>query len=92
MTLEEAFMLMNNLDVREALRKYAPQHSNVIVDPLGVILDVIRHKEQPTPMMCYNDLKQYPKAVQFPSWPGRFSSMTELADWVQETIRLNKKY
>jgi hypothetical protein len=92
MTLEEAFTLMNNLDVREALGKYAPQHSNVIVDSSGVILDVVRHKEQPTPIKDHDDLKQYPKAIMFPSWPGRFSSITELADWVQEAVRLTKMY
>lgn len=92
MKLEDAFSLMNNLDVREALRKFAPQYSNVVVDASGEILEVVRYKENPTLQMDKENLKKYPNAFQFPSWPGRFGSVDELAEWIKTAVRLNRLY
>ena len=46
MSPEEAFSLINNYDVREPVRRYAPQWSTVAVDSSGIILDVIRHTSE----------------------------------------------
>ena len=92
MTLEEAFSLMNNLDVREALRRYSPQYSNVVVDASGELLEVVRYKERPTLEMDRDNLKKYPNAFQFPSWPGRFNSVDKLAAWIREGVSLNRRY
>jgi hypothetical protein len=92
MTLELAFELVNNLEVREPLRKFSPQWSTVAVDQNGEIIDVIRHKQQPTLELNREHLLKYPQSVQITAWPGRFSSIDELAKTVAECVLAHKNY
>ncbi|MDX2034285.1 MAG: hypothetical protein SF339_26660 [Blastocatellia bacterium] len=92
MTPEKAFELMNNLDVREPLRKFAFKHSTVVVSEDGTIIEVVRYREQPSWQMDRESLKKHPHCFQFPSWPGRFQSIAELEAWVQESVKLNRIY
>ena len=92
MTLEEAFKLANNLDVREALRKFSPQWSTVAVSKTGEIVDVIRHKDQPTLELNREHLLKYPDTVQITAWPGRFGTVDDLKRTVQECIWAHKNY
>jgi hypothetical protein len=92
MTLEETFNLVNNLDVREPLRKLSPQWSTIAVDKAGKIIDVIRHKEQPTLQLNKEHLLKHPNSVQITAWPGRFNSIEELAKAVEECVWAHKNY
>lgn len=92
MTKEQALSLVNNLDVREPLRKFSPQWSTIAVDKSGEILDVIRHKEQPSPQLNRAHLLKHPGSVQITAWPGRFKSVEELAKALEECVRVHKKY
>lgn len=92
MTPEKAFELINNLDIREPLRKFSFRYSTVTISAQGEIVDVVRYKEQPTHQMDLDNLKKYPNCFQFPSWPGRFSSVEELVSWIREGVRLNRVY
>jgi len=92
MKLEDAFGLMNNLDVREELRNLSPQYSNIVVDASGEVLEVVRYKEPPTLQMDKENLRRYPNAFQFPSWPGRFGNIDELAEWIKSSVRVNRLY
>lgn len=92
MTQEHAFSLVNNLDVREPLRKFSPQWSTIAVGKSGEIVDVIRHKQQPTPQLNRAHLLMHPESVQITAWPGRFKSVEELAKAVKECVWAQKKY
>ena len=48
MEAKQAYEIINNLDVREPLRKYKPQWSTIAISYDGKIVDVIKHKGQPT--------------------------------------------
>jgi hypothetical protein len=92
MTLEEAFRLINNLDVREALRRHAPQWSTVVVSETEEILDIIRHKEEPTPELHLKHMKKYPTSAQFTAWPGRFDTVEELRKQALKSARIRQQY
>jgi hypothetical protein len=92
MSPEEALCLINNHDVREALRKYAPQWSTVAVDASGVIVDVIRHKESPNPQLHRKHMNMYPTTVQFTTWPDRFTDVNELKERVEDCVEVHHKY
>lgn len=92
MTLDQAFKLLNNLDVREPLRKFSPQWSTVAVDMSGEIVDVIRHKGQPTLALNYEHMLKHPKTVQFTAWPGRFESIDDLDKEIKECVFTHKHY
>lgn len=92
MSLEEAFNLVNNLDVREPLRKFSPQWSTIAVDKSGNVIDVIRHKAQPTLQLNKEHLLKYPESVQITAWPGRFNSIEELAKAVEDCVWAHKNF
>ena len=92
MTLEQAFNLVNNLDVRTPLRKFSPQWSTIAVNKSGEIIDVIRHKEQPTLQLNKEHLLKHPDSAQITAWPGRFNSIQELVKAVEDCVRAHKNY
>lgn len=86
MTIEDAFRRINNLDVREQLRKYSPQWATVVVDRSGTILDVIPHKEAPTLDLNRQHMEKYPDSIQFTTWQGQFSAPDALAAKIRENV------
>lgn len=90
MTLDEAFVLSNNLDVREPLRKFSPQWSTIAVGSTGEILAVIRHKDRPSLASNREHLLMYPESIQITAWPGRFSSSDALGKLVVECLETHK--
>jgi hypothetical protein len=86
MTLEEAFNLTNNFDVKEKLRPFAPQWSTVVVSRNGEIVDVIRHKEQPSLRLNKEHMERYPDSVQFTAWPSRFRAVGELRKEIEKCV------
>lgn len=88
MTVDDAFRRINNLDVREALRKYSPQWATVVIDRSGNILDVIPHKEAPTLALNKQHMDRYPDSIQFTACPGQYSSSDALAARIKEDVRL----
>ena len=92
MTLEQAINLVDNLDVREPLRKFSPQWCTIAVSKSGEIVDVIRHKERPTLQLNKEHLLKHPDSVQITAWPGRFKSTEELAKAIEECVLAHKNY
>lgn len=92
MTPQDAFKLVNNLDVREALRKFSPQWSTVAVSESGEIVEVLRHKEQPTLQLNRDHLLKHRNSVQFTAWPERFQSVEELEKEIRECVWTRKNY
>ena len=91
-TPEDAFELINNLDVRESLRKFAPQWCTVAVDQSGTIVDVIRHKEPPNDRLHKEHMNRHPLSVQFTAWPGRFAGVDELETILKECVDAHRQY
>ena len=91
MTIEETFNLINNLDVREPLRKYAPQWSIVFVDASGEIVDVIRFKAWPKPAgTLHPQMYKHPGTVQFIAQPGAYKTIEQLKEKIKDCIWAHK--
>jgi hypothetical protein len=80
-----AFEIINNLNVREPLRKYKPQWSTIVISYDGKIIDVIKHKEQPTLKINKEHLERYPNTIQITAWQGRFDSVDDLIKILKES-------
>jgi hypothetical protein len=87
MTITDAFRLINNLDVRDALRKYAPQWATVVSDRSGNVLEVVRFKESPTLEADKRCMQKYPGSIQFTTWQGQYSTAEALAARILEAVR-----
>jgi len=92
MEFQHAFDLINNLQVREPLRKYHPQWSTIVISYDGNIVDVIKHKEQPTLRLNKEHLERYPETLQITAWQGRFNTVADLEKAVKESVKLGTKY
>jgi hypothetical protein len=92
MDIQDAFNLINNLNVREELRKYQAQWSTVVISSTGNILDVIKHKEQPTLKLNKEHLERYPDTIQITAWAGRFSTVADLQRAVIEAAKFGATY
>ena len=88
MTAEEAFQRINNLHVRELLRKYSPQWATVVIDHSGIILDVLPHKKAPTIELHIEHMKRYPNSIQFTTCQGDFSTPDALAAKIKEHVKI----
>jgi len=85
MTVERVFELINNLDVREPLRKYAPQWSIVVVNAAGEVLDVIKTKEWNF-IVQRKYMEMYPRSVQFVATPGMYKTVDELQAAIDDCV------
>ena len=85
MTIEEAFTLINNLDVREAIRRFAPQWSIVFVNASEKIVDVVRFKTWPKPAGTLPpEMKKHPGTLKFIAQPGMYQSIEQLTEKVED--------
>jgi hypothetical protein len=85
-TIDRAFELINNLDVREPLRPHSPQWSTVVVSRSGDIADVIRHSEKPNAYLHRRQMDAYPQSMQFTAWPGRFATIDDLEAEIRKCV------
>ena len=92
LTLEDAYMLINNLDYTESKRKFAPKWSTVAVDKNGHVIDIIRYKEQPNDILNKMHMDKHPDTVQFTAWPGRFTEIADLQEAIRECMSIHKNY
>jgi hypothetical protein len=88
MTLDEALTLINNLDMREPLRRYGPKWSTVFVSRSGEILGVHRHKDLLEKSQAdREDAKQYlPGTFYFIARPGMYSTHEALMRKVNDCV------
>jgi hypothetical protein len=78
-TLDNTLNIINNLDVREPLRRFAPQWSIVFVDPSGEIIDVARFKEWPKPPgILPPQMEKHLGTVKFLAQPGMYTTIDQL--------------
>lgn len=92
MTLEETFRLINNLDVREALKKYAPQWSIVFVNASGNIVHVHRFKHWPKPAGTLpEEMNLHPGTVQFIAQPELYD-IGRLRKKISDCVKAHEKY
>jgi len=92
MDLKTAFAQINNLDVPGQRRRSAPSWATVAVDRAGQILDVIRHKEEPTPELHRRHMDLYPESVQFTTRPGLYATPEELEAKVRDSVWAHESY
>jgi hypothetical protein len=88
MTIEEAFALINNLDMREPLRRYGPKWSTVFVSRSGEILGVHRHKDLLEKSQAgREDAEQHPPGTfYFIARPGMYPTLEALTGKVNDCV------
>jgi hypothetical protein len=92
MNLKKAFEIINNLNVRQPLRKYQPQWCTIVISSNGDIVDIIKYKEQPDLTSNKDDLLRYPDTIQITAWQDCFSSIDDLKRVVKESVDLGINY
>lgn len=92
MEFKMAFEIINNLNVRQPLRKYQPQWCTIVINYDGEIVDIIKYKEQPNLKLNKEALKRYPDTIQITAWQNRFNSIEDLRKVVNESAELGSKY
>jgi hypothetical protein len=70
----ELLELLENLHVREQLRKYQAQYNYVFVGLSGLITGVVRAKRHLTPQECRDAMEVFPQTAYFIAKPGTFGS------------------
>ena len=91
MSIEEAFILMENLDYPEGLkRKFAPGFSLLQIARSGEIVGVERYKVVPTEANQVEMLDRYPGTIQISGTPGLYVSSEELRQHVIDSLWLFK--
>ena len=92
MTIEEAIQLIENLDYPEGLkRKFAPRFSLILIARDGSIACVNRYKARTTEAEQIESLNRFPGCVQIFGCPGRFSSIADFQNVVNESMFLFDK-
>jgi hypothetical protein len=89
LTLDEVLTLINNLDMREPLRRYGPKWSTVFVGRAGEILGVHRHKESLEKGLAIEreDAGQYPPdTAYFIATPGMFITPKQLKGKLKDAV------
>lgn len=86
MRLERVLELINNMDESERRRKFMPQHSTVVVNQHGEVIDVIRYREEPSEQTDLKHMKMYPDSVQFTATPGSFPTIEALQRKLDDCI------
>lgn len=88
MNLDEALVLVNNLDLSEAKRRFGPPYSLVHVNRFGEVEGIYRYKEHPTEEQKVAAIKQHRGCVQIPARPGLFSTTTDLRRRIERNADL----
>jgi len=78
MEIIEVLEQINNLDIREALRKFGPQWAIVMVNKELQVEKIKRFKYQPTIQEARNFVDSFPDCVYFYTNPGMFESKQKL--------------
>jgi hypothetical protein len=79
MHLERAYRLINLLDIPEKKRNFWPQHSIVVIERDGAIIDVIQYfRENSLEVAAQAQSKYYPKSIMFFAEPGWYNSVDDL--------------
>lgn len=89
---DEALRIINNTATRDILRKYQPQWCTIVINTNGEIIDILKHKEEPSPALNREHLQKYPNTYQITAWQGRFNSKHELIKAIKEAAELGNKY
>jgi hypothetical protein len=90
MTPEELLEAINNLEVREPIRKYAPKWSVVFVDEKGGIVDVLKYKSMPSMIATRELHSRYPDTVYFIAESGMFQTLAEIREKLADCVEAHK--
>ena len=89
MHIERAFRIINLLDVPEKKRKFWPQHSIVILDKDGNILDVVKYFEGSATDISFANMRYYPGSLSFATEVGWYPTIEEFTKRVRECFEPN---
>ena len=90
----EVFELINNLDCREAIRRYGPAWSIVVVGPTLHVVALSRFKERPTLVQVGELLFAHKGCAYFYVNPGMYKTVEALEEKVRacdEAIRMDSQ-
>src|SRR5207249_4021068 len=87
LTAEALYGILKNVQIREALRRFAPQHALVFVNRRGEVVAVARSKEMVSPTQHRELATQYPGNVSFFITPEMVVSPASLQDRIADCAR-----
>ena len=85
-TIDEILILINNLDKREALRKYGPKYSVIVVNQQLQVESVTRYKYMPKLSERRALLIQYKGSCYFLASPGMYDTNKKLEEKIDGCI------
>ncbi|MEW8084854.1 MAG: hypothetical protein AB2823_04750 [Candidatus Thiodiazotropha endolucinida] len=92
MKIDEALILVNNLDYEEGLkRKFSPRHSLIQLHRSGEIVAVYRFKNSPNESQYTEAMQKNPGTVQIPAVVGTYPTVEALQAAIDETMWLFDK-
>ena len=88
MNLEDATILINNLDATGLKKKLRPKHSLIQINRKGEIVAVFKFKENPTEEQQIEALNENPGTVQIPAMEETYQSESELERAIRSSMWL----
>ena len=88
MTINEAYRLVANLDYKESIRRFAPQHGLLHFNRNGDVESVYRYKTTPPEREKNQALAKHPGCLQIATTPHWFSSAKELQNRINQDLWL----
>jgi len=85
-TIQSAFELINNLDRRQALRKFGPSWAIVVVNSALEIEAVNRYSDKPTVNDATALMSRYPSSAYFYTHPGMYATPELLRQKVEACV------
>lgn len=76
--LDEIIILINNLDLRDALRKFGPKYAIIVVDKQLQVLDVSRYKKMPKQSEINELMSNYRGCAYFYADPSMYETTEKL--------------
>ena len=81
--IDKVFILINNLDMREPIRKFGPQWSVVVVNKNLEVKNVGRYKKMPDLDDTDKLISNSEDSVYFYTQPGDYTSLEELKERIE---------
>lgn len=88
MTVKEALIIINNLDVSGVRRKLRPKHALIQINRNGEIEGIYQYKKNPSEQQQLEALKKHPGTIQIPAIEDTYQTEQALQHAIQKTMWL----
>jgi hypothetical protein len=86
MTIEQAFVLVKNLDYKETHRRFAPQYGLLQFNSSGEVVSIYRYKTTPHEPEQFEAISKHPGCLQISTMPHWFETAQELQERIDKNL------